>query len=386
MYQRSLLDDAPTTRSVSVVGIGGSVSALKPAQKRFNQLIARLTQQRQELGRWRTFHRTYHEQLVERYEPALARLRAKQIAMVLFLDRTMDGKALSRLERSKVREMLGHLLSDLLSQQSQDPDLVRLYDKYADRSFGGARQDQREVIANLVSEAFGVDVPPFEGGGSPEEMAEWLAHHVHAERPQTRRRRKPTAKTPASETARQATEGATRAVREVFRKLVSELHPDREADPSEHARKTELMQRVNQAYAAGDLLALLELQLSIEQIDPAALAGLADERLRHYNHVLEEQSRRLRDELAEFLVPFAMATGKSPGRQLSPEIVQRTLDGDIQDIKDLVLTLEEDLDRFRDIHAFKRSLRDYDVDPIDDLGFSMPEVSQGRRRNRARRR
>jgi hypothetical protein len=44
-------------------------------------------------------------------------------------------------------------------------------------------------------------------------------------------------------------------------------------------------------YKAGDLLALLELQLSIEQIDPKALAGLAEERLRHYIHVLEEQSR-----------------------------------------------------------------------------------------------
>jgi curved DNA-binding protein CbpA len=42
-------------------------------------------------------------------------------------------------------------------------------------------------------------------------------------------------------------------VREVFRKLASELHPDRETDPAEHARKTELMQRVNQAYKAGDL-------------------------------------------------------------------------------------------------------------------------------------
>jgi len=66
----------------------------------------------------------------------------------------------------------------------------------------------------------------------------------------------------------QAAQGGTRAVREVFRKLASELHPDRETDPAEHARKTELMQRVNQTYKAGDLLALLELQLSIEQIDP----------------------------------------------------------------------------------------------------------------------
>ena len=107
-------------------------------------------------------------------------------------------------------------------------------------------------------------------------------------------------------------------MREVFRKLVSELHPDRETDPVEYARKTEAMQRVNQAYKAGDLLALLEMQLRIEQIDPAALAGLAEERLRHYIHVLEEQSRRLRDELAEFVAPFARMVDDPGGASCHP--------------------------------------------------------------------
>ena len=40
------------------------------------------------------------------------------------------------------------------------------------------------------------------------------------------------------------------SIREVYRKLVSALHPDREPDPQERARKTALMQRVNQAYGS----------------------------------------------------------------------------------------------------------------------------------------
>ena len=58
-----------------------------------------------------------------------------------------------------------------------------------------------------------------------------------------------------------------RAVREIFRKLASALHPDRETDPGERARKTALMQRANVAYAANDLLGLLELQFEVDQID-----------------------------------------------------------------------------------------------------------------------
>ncbi len=51
----------------------------------------------------------------------------------------------------------------------------------------------------------------------------------------------PSAVTPGA--ARQA----SLSVREIFRKLASALHPDREADAAERERKTVLMKRVSQA-------------------------------------------------------------------------------------------------------------------------------------------
>ncbi len=384
MHQRSLLDDALSEPSRAVVGIVGSAPTLTPVQKKFNQLIERLTLQRQELARWQAFRQIYLQQLAEHYQPALARLREKQIALVRLLDRALDGKTLSKRERAKVRDILSDLLSRLLAE-SQDPELVRLHDKYADRSFGDQQQEDLDLMRTLGIEAFGVDVEAYQGGESPEELAHWLDEQVRAGRPEPRQPpwRKKSAKTIARETLReQAAQGGTRAVREIFRRLVSELHPDRETDPAEHARKTELMQRVNQAYKVGDLLALLELQLSIEQIDPKALASLAEERLRHYIHVLEEQSRRLRDELAEFVAPFAMAMGESAMRKLSPAIVQRALEADIREIQALVRTLEADLVRFRNIATFKRSLRDYQIDAFEDIDLRVPREFRPRRRRR----
>lgn len=386
MHQRSLLDDELTEPGRAVVEIVGRTLALTPAQKKFNQLIDRLTLQRQELANWQTYRRSYHQQLAEQYQPALARLREKQAAMVRLLDRALDGKALSKHERVKVRDILNDLLTLLLAD-SQDPELVRLHDKYADRSFADEQQEQMDVMRTLASEAFGLDVEAYQGGESPEELANWLDEQVRAgnAEPQPPPRRKKSAKTIAREKLRdEAAQCATRAVREVFRKLVSVLHPDRETNPAEHARKTELMQRVNQAYKAGDLLGLLELQLSIEQINPQALAGLADERLRHYIHVLEEQSKRLRDELAEFVAPFAMAMGERPVRKLSPAIVQQALQADIREIQALVRTLDADLIRFQDIPAFKRSLRDYRIDPLEDLDFRELKEFRPRRRRRGR--
>ena len=176
------------------------------------------------------------------------------------------------------------------------------------------------------------------GGESPAEFEDWLEAQIratHAAAAQDDAPKRKSAKAGKREAQReQVAEGGTRAVREAYRRLVSELHPDRETDPDAQTRKTELMQRVNQAYKAGDLLGLLEMQLSLEQIDAAALAGLADERLRHYVHVLEEQGRQLRDELQELVEPFAVVLGESSMRKVTTDAVQRRLDKDIRDTED----------------------------------------------------
>jgi hypothetical protein len=161
MFQKSLLDDALTEPSRAVVGIIGSAPALTPTQRKFNQLIERLTLQRQELGRWQAFRQIHTQQLAEHYQPALARLREKQIAMVRLLDHSLDGKALGKRERTKVRDILGDLLSQMLAE-SQDPELVRIYDKYADRSFRDTQQEDLELMRTLASEALGVDVEPYQ--------------------------------------------------------------------------------------------------------------------------------------------------------------------------------------------------------------------------------
>lgn len=86
-------------------------------------------------------------------------------------------------------------------------------------------------------------------------------------------------------------------MREVYRKLASALHPGREPDERQREAKTALMQRVNQAYEANDLLVLLELQLQIEQIDASQIANASEQRLKHYNKVLSDQLTELKLEL-----------------------------------------------------------------------------------------
>jgi hypothetical protein len=75
------------------------------------------------------------------------------------------------------------------------------------------------------------------------------------------------------------------------------VHPDRESDAARREEKNALMQRINQAYAANDLLSLFEIQIEIDQLDPEQIGNLGTQRLRHYNRLLAEQLEQLRGKL-----------------------------------------------------------------------------------------
>jgi len=119
-------------------------------------------------------------------------------------------------------------------------------------------------------------------------------------------------------------------VREIFRKLASALHPDRESDTKQREAKTVLMQKVNQACTANDLLTLLELQLRIEQIDASHIANASAQRLKHYNKVLTEQLGELRMEVERvemgFRVDFGLEAGWGWTRASWASYSSRTLD------------------------------------------------------------
>ncbi len=77
----------------------------------------------------------------------------------------------------------------------------------------------------------------------------------------------------------------------------SALHPDREADPEAHKHKTTLMGKANAAYERRDLLALLQLQLRIEQVDSVTIGRMAHSRLVALSRLLSEQAKALKQDL-----------------------------------------------------------------------------------------
>ncbi|WP_458069978.1 hypothetical protein [Rhodanobacter sp. BL-MT-08] len=281
------------------------------------------------------------------------------------LDHAITTKRLSATYKATASDLLMEIVDSLLAN-GDEPELIALHDKYSATSHADLVNEEREELQAAVDEIFGDESAPDLDQTSPEEfaarMAEKMAEQEQAERARAgahKPRRKSTKANAKAELLEQTALDASQALREVYRKLVRELHPDRETDPAERLHKTDLMKQANQAYAARNLPVLLQLQLRLEQIDPTQLAELTDERLLHFNHVLKDQLHSLRREIDDIVAPFsASIVGVRPA-DLQPAHVESALDEDRAELERQLHAAENDLHRLADVAALKRELKQY---------------------------
>ena len=114
---------------------------------------------------------------------------------------------------------------------------------------------------------------------------------------------------------------------------------------------------MNQAYAANDLLTLLELQLQIEQIDAGHIANASAERLKHYNKVLGEQLAQLRVEVESVEVGFCIDFGVEPGRGMNPRNLGQLLEQTGHQLRAELSQQQRDMRMLADPAATKRWLK-----------------------------
>lgn len=269
-------------------------------QQKFNTLIEQIAAQRALLDQWQQAEHDYRRRYVQELQPALRDYQSLMVQHLERLDLAYAAQDLSKAERATLAEVIARMAAEV-AQMAQDEATAQamkeLHERYA------APQVARVPTKAPATRAQEVPGPDMD---DPEAMlhlaeqqeAQWQAQQARAEAARAAhhqaRQRKPSAK---ERKVQEAAQQASQSVREVYRKLASSLHPDREPDPAERVRKTALMQRANQAYADNKLLDLLQLQLEAEHIDAAHLARVSEERLQHYNRVLTSQYQELQVEV-----------------------------------------------------------------------------------------
>jgi hypothetical protein len=338
--------------------------ALTPPQKRFNSLIRQIEQTRKTLAAWHENIGVYRQAHAQVLLPMQTELEGARRQWVFALDGLLGQRGWTKAERHTLRELIRDGATALLIAHEDDEPLKALFAKHSEADFDTERREMTLAMKELTEAMTGLDLGEDEGIETDEDlmkrMQQGLQERAAAEEARHAKRSAKAARRPksAAQQRREAeAQQATQSVREIYRKLASALHPDRETDERQRQEKTALMQRVNQAYAANDLLALLELQLQIEQIDESHIANASAQRLKHYNKVLGEQLDELKAEVGRVEMGFRMEFGLEPGWGMNPRKLGSVLEHHGGELRAELAEVRREMGMLADAAATKRWLK-----------------------------
>lgn len=334
---------------------------LTPEQKRFNTLIRQIDQARKNLAAWHaqiTLYRLAHARVILPLQSAFADASRQ---WVFALDGLLDQPGWSRADRETLATLLCETAGELLDADDDDAALKALFAKHHDVDFDTGRQQMLHAMKALTETLTGLDLGPADDVHSDADLFQRVEEELQAQAAAAAAQREARAqrrrKTAAQQRRDAEAQQATQSVREIFRKLASALHPDRETDPEQQRNKTLLMQQVNQAYAANDLLTLLELQLKIEQVDAGRIANAGAQRLKHYNKMLATQLSELKAESEQVELGFRLDFGLEPGWGLQPSHLGGLVDQQGKQLRAELAQLQRDHRMLADRAATRRWLK-----------------------------
>jgi curved DNA-binding protein CbpA len=340
------------TRSTALNIANAAGAPVSPEHKRFRTLLDKIDKARLRLQQWQEQLPLFAEQYKARVEPEEQRLLAQRRAWAFELETLLLGQRWNKSETKTLSRLMLDTCTDLFAaSKSVDDELKALYNRHAEVDFDTEEQEELNAMKFMLERMGDLDLGD-DPAASTEELLqrahEQMAQREAAEREQHAAReqqraqhqrpgRRPSGKQAAAQKrAEEDARQASQTVREVYRKLAAALHPDRtdvNAPAEQRAERTALMQRANGAYEAGDLLALLTLQLQIEQVNVAQAAQLATSQVRHFNKVLGEQLREIEQEIDGRQSAFEASYGILLEQRLDPAQLGRLLKDEMRSVE-----------------------------------------------------
>lgn len=347
-----------TALALSALSFAGRV--LSPEQQRFNRLLERAETLAGKIDAARELAGAHRMVFRNSLFPLEDRRNALMRDMALWLDERLGRPGLTRSQKRVASAIICNLASSLVSLG--DEAMRALHDAHSDRSLA----DQDKAVASdtqaFLEEMLGQSLA---GGqkfanlddvlqASREQMHQQARAHAEA-RSAHKASRTPSARKRQAEQQAQDAEGALRTI---YRQLASALHPDRETDPREHARKTSLMSEANAAYGRRDLLALLQLQLRAELADAQKISTLARGKIAALSVLLNERVEVLTRELRDLESHIRAEFDLPPFIPLGAAGLRRHLHEQKQDLQADIASMQSDILRVRNDAEFKRWLRE----------------------------
>ncbi|MBC8110551.1 MAG: hypothetical protein H7Y04_05770 [Verrucomicrobia bacterium] len=339
-------------------------NVLSKIQKQFNNYVRKIDLLKHGITDVRQQLDEIHRRVTTEIIPLEKRLLDKKAERVILWDKQYNNRTFSATQRKKIAHLIKEEAFTLIDLYGKE-ELKEIFDKYNDKTFEEENAEMNkyngEMVKNMFEQLFGIELDENIDLSSPESIEADARQKLEAQQQafeQKSQHKKTKAQLAKEEKKKEEEKNISQASRKVYMELVKEFHPDRENDETERERKTEVMQRVTNAYQANDLFELLRLQLDFFQIDETHINKLADEKLKYFNKVLRGQVQDLESEL--FSIKgfgddlFSRFGGKPP-------VMDAKFSTAIKGLKQHIKVLDEEIKNMQDSEILKIYLKNYRI-------------------------
>ena len=296
-----------------------------PQQKKLNRLIDQIEQQKQELAAWKNAQADIRNYTRSKLLPVYSELHTVLFAQLDTLWKHLASDAFSKVDLAQIDTKIAALAkmlkkSQMLTsvQKEQVEKVDTFYMQHAEHVWAKKTKTnsiQNHDLAETVVQNVDVDW----------ENYEYDSTQYDAERERAKQLKQ-------QEKREQAAKMAVQSLKTVYLKITAMIHPDREPDEAKKLEKTELLQKVNDAYAEQDLFYLLKLQLQLETNKGLSSKALSSEQVKFYQLSLEAQSQNLQSQLEEIFASFHLSSHINT-KQLKMSDVYKVVDKDVAELK-----------------------------------------------------
>ncbi len=318
---------------------------LSPQQKKLNRLIERIEQQKQELVIWKNAQADIQNYTRSKLLPVYTELHTVLFAQLDSLWNHLASDDFSKADLTQIDTKIVALAkmlkkSQMLTseQKEQVEKIDTFYMQHAEHiraKKAKANSIQSHDLAETVEQNVDVDWENYEY-----DSAEYEAERERAKQLKQQEKRE------------QAAKMAEQSLKTVYLKITAMIHPDREPDEAKKLEKTELLQQVNEAYAAQDLFYLLKLQLQLETNKGLSSKALSSEQVKFYQLALEAQSQSLQGQLDEIFASFHLSSHINT-KQLKMSDVYKVIDQDATELKQQLKWEKERLKHMKKVSGMK---------------------------------
>lgn len=282
--------------------------------------------------------------------------------LILVFDKHYDDPFFKKKEKEKLSDIIINKCRVLVMAGFEE--YKEVFEKHADLSYDESMEEEEiesdfetmEIIKayNNIYEELDPEID------TPEKLLEYIEQKNAKRQEEKNAKRKPKTEQQIAKEEKLELEAKNlnKAARSIYTDLVKAFHPDKELDPDEKLRKTEIMKVITKAYENDDLYELLRLKNELQNDESLEENNIAEEKFKYYNKLLREQLETLQRELME--VQFnAHGIGKFGKDEI---IIEKNIKAHAKNLKKSIKNLETETIELHDKASVRMFLKTYEID------------------------